>query len=136
MRPGIAARPARSITRVDGSTSRSISALVPTARMRPSRMASACAISNRLLTVMILPLRRISGVLVMDGHPVRRLNRAQLALHQIRYGLFISCLGSTCMVPAWLHNLSWGFLALGALCALVIAADELKRPQHMWIMNI
>jgi hypothetical protein len=40
------------------------------------------------------------------------------------------------MVPAWLHDLSWGFLALGALCALVIAADELKRPQHMWIMNI
>jgi hypothetical protein len=40
------------------------------------------------------------------------------------------------MVPAWLHNLSWGFLALGALCAVVIAADELKRPQHMWIMNI
>ena len=40
------------------------------------------------------------------------------------------------MVPAWLHGLSWGFLALGALCALVIAADELKRPQHMWIMNV
>jgi hypothetical protein len=40
------------------------------------------------------------------------------------------------MVPAWLHDLSWGYLALGALCALAIAADELKRPQHMWIMNI
>ena len=40
------------------------------------------------------------------------------------------------MVPAWLHYLSWGFLVLGALCALVIAGDELKRPQHMWIMNI
>ena len=40
------------------------------------------------------------------------------------------------MVPAWLHELSWASLALGALCALAIAADELKRPQHMWIMNI
>ena len=40
------------------------------------------------------------------------------------------------MIPHWLHHLSSISLALGALCAIVIAIDELRRPQHMWVMNI
>jgi hypothetical protein len=40
------------------------------------------------------------------------------------------------MVPLWLHDLSIGMLSLGALCALSIAIDEVKHPQHMWVMNL
>jgi hypothetical protein len=40
------------------------------------------------------------------------------------------------MIPPWLHVLSIAALALGALCALLIALDESRHPQHMWIMNV
>jgi hypothetical protein len=40
------------------------------------------------------------------------------------------------MVPSWLHALSIAVLALGGLCAAAICADLLRRPQHMWIMNL
>lgn len=40
------------------------------------------------------------------------------------------------MIPVWLHVFSIACLAIGGLCALVIVADELRRPQHMWIMNV
>ncbi|MCT8266148.1 DUF4396 domain-containing protein [Afifella sp. JA880] len=40
------------------------------------------------------------------------------------------------MVPAWLHILAIASLLLGFVCALVIAVDERRHPQHMWIMNI
>jgi hypothetical protein len=40
------------------------------------------------------------------------------------------------MIPPWLHNLSIAYLLLGAICAVVIAADEMRAPQHMWIMNV
>ena len=39
-------------------------------------------------------------------------------------------------MPLWLHDLSVASLLLGALCALIIAADLLRHPQHMWIMNV
>ncbi len=38
--------------------------------------------------------------------------------------------------PDWLQLLSWMALLLGFACALLVALDELKNPQHMWIMNI
>jgi len=38
--------------------------------------------------------------------------------------------------PAWLHDLSIASLVVAGICALVIAIDELRRPQKMWIMNI
>ena len=40
------------------------------------------------------------------------------------------------MVPNWLHLLSIAVLVLGFVCAGVIAVDELRHPQHMWIMNV
>jgi hypothetical protein len=40
------------------------------------------------------------------------------------------------MVPGWLHGLSIAYLLLGAVCALIISFDELRHPQHMWIMNL
>jgi branched-subunit amino acid transport protein len=40
------------------------------------------------------------------------------------------------MIPAWLHDLSVTYLLLGMLCAIVIAVDVVRHPQHMWIMNI
>jgi len=40
------------------------------------------------------------------------------------------------MIPDWLHVVAIASLALGALCALVILIDVLRRPQHMWIMNV
>ena len=40
------------------------------------------------------------------------------------------------MIPAWLHDLSIAYLALGAVSAVVIVADLFRHPQHMWIMNV
>ncbi|MGE0225422.1 MAG: DUF4396 domain-containing protein [Acetobacteraceae bacterium] len=40
------------------------------------------------------------------------------------------------MIPAWLHALSIAALLLGLLCAVIIAIDVARHPQHMWIMNI
>ena len=40
------------------------------------------------------------------------------------------------MVPEWLHHLSLASLLLGTVCAVIIIADELRHPQHMWIMNV
>lgn len=40
------------------------------------------------------------------------------------------------MVPNWLHSVAIVSLALAGLCALVIAADEVRHPQKMWIMNV
>ena len=39
------------------------------------------------------------------------------------------------MIPHWLHTLSLAYLLLGAVCAIAIAIDEFRNPQHMWIMN-
>ena len=40
------------------------------------------------------------------------------------------------LIPTWLHYLSVASLALGAVCAIVIAIDIARHPQHMWIMDI
>ena len=40
------------------------------------------------------------------------------------------------MIPPWLHELSVAYLAFGALCALLVAFDVARHPQHMWIMNV
>ena len=40
------------------------------------------------------------------------------------------------MIPEWLHILSILSLSLGFVCAAIIAVDEVRDPQHMWIMNI
>jgi hypothetical protein len=40
------------------------------------------------------------------------------------------------MVPLWLHYLSIAYLLFGGICAVVIALDEVRHPQHMTIMNI
>lgn len=38
--------------------------------------------------------------------------------------------------PPAIHLISVASLVIAAACALVIAADEVRRPQTMWIMNI
>ena len=40
------------------------------------------------------------------------------------------------MIPLWLTVLSIISLAAGFACAAVIAADEVRHPQPMWIMNL
>ena len=40
------------------------------------------------------------------------------------------------MFPVWLHLLSIITLIAGGVSAGVVAADETRHPQHMWIMNI
>lgn len=40
------------------------------------------------------------------------------------------------MIPDWLHVLSIASLALGFASSLIIAADEVRHPQEMWIMNV
>ncbi|PHP64753.1 hypothetical protein CSC94_22745 [Zhengella mangrovi] len=39
------------------------------------------------------------------------------------------------MIPDWLHWLSLLSLGLGIVCAAIIVIDEIRDPQHMWIMN-
>ena len=38
--------------------------------------------------------------------------------------------------PDWLHTLAIVSLAVAFTCAIVIALDELRRPQKMWIMYL
>lgn len=38
--------------------------------------------------------------------------------------------------PVWLNDLSAASLAVGLACALVIAIDETRHPQKMWVMNL
>ena len=38
--------------------------------------------------------------------------------------------------PTWLHALSIVSLAIAGACAAVVALDEIRRPQPMWIMNL
>ena len=40
------------------------------------------------------------------------------------------------MIPCWLHDLSIVYLLAGILSSLIIALDLVRRPQHMWIMNV
>ena len=40
------------------------------------------------------------------------------------------------MVPFWLHALSIVSLLVAFGCAAIIAIDETRDPQHMWIMNV
>jgi hypothetical protein len=38
--------------------------------------------------------------------------------------------------PAWLHTIAITSLILAGMCAAIIAIDEIRRPQKMWIMNL
>jgi hypothetical protein len=38
--------------------------------------------------------------------------------------------------PEWLHGLAWLSLSAAVLCAVLIAFDEIRRPQKMAIMNL
>ncbi len=40
------------------------------------------------------------------------------------------------MIPTWLHALAILSLSVGFVCFAVIAVDEYRDPQHMWIMNV
>jgi hypothetical protein len=40
------------------------------------------------------------------------------------------------LIPLWLHVLSIVALLAGLGCAIAIAADEMREPQAMWIMNV
>ena len=38
--------------------------------------------------------------------------------------------------PAWLHDASICSVVLGAACSILAAADVVRHPQRMWIMNV
>lgn len=40
------------------------------------------------------------------------------------------------MIPEWLHTLATSAILSGLVCALIIILHLLRRPQHMWIMNL
>jgi hypothetical protein len=40
------------------------------------------------------------------------------------------------MVPGWLHDLSIISILVAVIIALGIVIDEMRHPQHMWIMNV
>jgi hypothetical protein len=35
-----------------------------------------------------------------------------------------------------LENIAWISLVIAFVCALIIAIDEFRHPQRMWIMNV
>jgi hypothetical protein len=35
-----------------------------------------------------------------------------------------------------LDTIAWTLLTVALICAIVIAVDEVRHPQKMWIMNI
>lgn len=39
-------------------------------------------------------------------------------------------------MPVWLHLLAALSLVVATICAIVVAIDETRHPQHMWIMNL
>lgn len=39
-------------------------------------------------------------------------------------------------MPYWLHLLAILSLIVAFVCAIIIALDETRHPQHMWIMNV
>jgi hypothetical protein len=40
------------------------------------------------------------------------------------------------LIPLWFHTVAIAALVAGVICAITIAADELRHPQHMWVMNV
>jgi hypothetical protein len=40
------------------------------------------------------------------------------------------------MVPVWFHVLAWASVLTAAVCAALIALDEIRHPRRMWIMNL
>lgn len=40
------------------------------------------------------------------------------------------------MFPSWFHELSYALLILGGICAVIVAVDVSRHPQHMGVMNI
>jgi hypothetical protein len=40
------------------------------------------------------------------------------------------------VIPFWLHALAIGALAFGGACAIIVAIDVARHPQHMGIMNV
>ncbi|MCK1390515.1 DUF4396 domain-containing protein [Bradyrhizobium sp. 1] len=40
------------------------------------------------------------------------------------------------MIPIWLKDLALASLAVGFVCAIIIAIDLTRHPQRMWIMNV
>jgi len=40
------------------------------------------------------------------------------------------------MIPDWLHVVAVFSLAIGLICFAIIVLDEMRDPQHMWIMNV
>jgi hypothetical protein len=40
------------------------------------------------------------------------------------------------MILGSLYALAWGYLAICFACAATIVFDEIRHPQHMWIMNV
>ncbi len=45
-------------------------------------------------------------------------------------------MNATLTVPHWLIVLSWMSLAVGIASMILVAIDELREPQRMWIMNL
>ena len=39
-------------------------------------------------------------------------------------------------MPNWLYTIAWIYLVACFVAAALIIVDELRRPQHMWIMNV
>jgi hypothetical protein len=69
IKPGMTVRPRTSMTRVAGPASFRMSADVPTALIRPSSMAMAPWIDERLSAVTILPFSRTVSAVWVRGEP-------------------------------------------------------------------
>src|SRR5262250_210625 len=81
MRPGVAERPRRSMTRAFFEASLRISSFVPRATIFPSRTAMACVTESCASTVMIFPLMRIRSEV---ADPAGALDCASIEIDQTR----------------------------------------------------
>ena len=109
IRPGMTVRRSRSITRVCGPLSFSMSALVlSVATMRPPRIASASAMVKRSSTVTILPLTStVSGACATagtDANASRQANRTRFRSEPISSSSFSFGVLPVILIPASLMS--------------------------------
>ena len=113
LNPGVTRLPPRSIRRVEGPASASMSALVPIANTRPPVSANASTSRSRVPIVNILPLCRI-----VSGRAVPFPNAAALALSPT--AMKVRRFNGLGMVSSIVH--------VALLNCVVTAVDRTKRP--------
>jgi Domain of unknown function (DUF4396) len=54
----------------------------------------------------------------------------------LRFPVFDATMQPRRTTMSWLHTISWVFIGLGVITALILMAEMIRHPQHMSIMNV